>query len=201
MKRSLIFSCLIIACSTASAQNKPTAVNTEEVLKRVADRILVSTSFKFTNKSTGERLTSLQGIKPTPDVVAESPYNKWGYPNGVMMTGLMHMSTLLNDQKYKDYCLHNYRFIFDNLPYFEGIYKNAVSSGGSAPVRTEFAGFFKMGNLDNCGAMAAGLSDVYVQDKRQDYCEYLDRAGNYILNEQIAVRSQGRKRYGRMTCT
>jgi unsaturated rhamnogalacturonyl hydrolase len=187
MKKSLIITYLVIAWLSAGAQNKPVAVNTEDILRKVADRIVANTSFKFINKGTGEQMTSLQGNKPTPDVVAESSYNKWGYPNGVMMTGLMHMSVLLKDQKYQDYCLRNYRFIFDNLPYFEGIYNKALSSNKSAPVRTEFAGLFKMGNLDNCGAMAAGLCDVYDQDRRQDYRAYLDRAGHYVLNEQMRL--------------
>ena len=57
----------------------------------------------------------------------------------------------------------------------------------TSPVRTEFSDLFRMGNLDNCGAMAAGLSDVYALDARKDYRAYLDRAGDYILHKQIRL--------------
>ena len=163
-------------------------VNTESVLRRVADKILSSTSFQFINKNTGEKYDEVKGLKPTSAVQAESPYNKWGYPNGVMMTGLMHLADVLQDKQYADYCRHNYRFIFDNLPYFETLFKDSVlTSTATPPVRTEYASLFRMGNLDNCGAMAAGLSDVYALDGRKDYRAYLDRTGDYILNKQMRL--------------
>jgi rhamnogalacturonyl hydrolase YesR len=41
-----------------------------------------------------------------------------------------------------------------------------------------------MSNLDACGAMAAGLADVYATDAKKDFRSYLDRAGDYILHKQ-----------------
>ncbi len=177
---------LIIACQVTQAQVSLEPVNTEAVIRRVADRILSTTSFKYINKSTGEKFDSVSGMKPTPEIAAESPYNKWGYPNGVMMTGLMHMANVLQDKKYADYCSRNYRFIFNDLPFFEKLYNNTASNSTSS-VRTEFSDLFRMGNLDNCGAMAAGLSDVYALDARKDYRAYLERAGDYILHKQMRL--------------
>jgi unsaturated rhamnogalacturonyl hydrolase len=177
---------LIIACQDMKAQASQEPVNTEAVIRRVADRILSTTSFKYINKSTGEKFDSVSGMKPVPEIAAESPYNKWGYPNGVMMTGLMHMADVLQDKKYADYCRRNYRFIFNDLPFFEKLYNNTASNKTSS-VRTEFSDLFRMGNLDNCGAMAAGLSDVYALDARKDYRAYLDRAGDYILHKQMRL--------------
>lgn len=187
MKLFVLFFSLIV-CNLAGAQTQQANVNTEEVIRRVADHVLSATSFKFINRNSGDKFESVKGLKPTLAVVAESPYNKWGYPNGVMMTGLMHMADVLKDQKYADYCRRNYRLIFDNLPYFETIYKDSVAtSKDSRQMRAEYSGLFRMGNLDNCGAMAAGLSDVYAFDARKDYRAYLDRAGNYILNQQVRL--------------
>ena len=116
----------LAVCDFAPAQAQQPSVNTEEVLRRVADKILYTTTFQFVNTRSGEKYESVKGLQPTLAVQAESPYNRWGYPNGVMMTGLMHMSDILQEQKYADYCRHNYRFIFDNLPYFESLYKDSV---------------------------------------------------------------------------
>ena len=128
MKRFLLPALLIIACQVTQAQTSQAPVNTEAVIRRVADRILSVTSFKYINKNTGEKFDSVSGLKPVPEIAAESPYNTWGYPNGVMMTGLMHMADVLQDKKYADYCRHNYRFIFNDLPFFEKLYKDAASS-------------------------------------------------------------------------
>lgn len=162
------------------------SINTEEVIRRVADRVLAVTSFKYVNKNTNEKFDAVTGLKPTPEIVAESEYNRWGYPNGVMMKGLMHMSDVLQDKKYAEYCSNNYKFIFNDLPFFEKLYNNAalVKTGR---VRTEFSGLFRMSKLDDCGAMAAGLSDVYLLDSRKDYRKYLERAGDYILNKQLRL--------------
>lgn len=188
MKCGRVFILLLAVCNFLSAQSQQNPVNTEEVLRRVADKILATTSFRFINSRTGEKFESVKGLKQTLSVQAESPYNKWGYPNGVMMTGLMQMSNTLQEQKYADYCRRNYRLIFDNLPYFETLYNDSViTSKDGRSVRAEYAGLFRMGNLDNCGAMAAGLSDVYALDARKDYRAYLDKAGDYILNKQVRL--------------
>lgn len=185
MKKFIFPIIFIMACQTFFGQTAQ-QVNTEEIIRRVADKVLASTSFKYINKNTNEKFDALTGINPVPEIAAESEYNRWGYPNGVMMTGLMHMSDVLKDKKYAAYCNHNYQFIFNDLPFFEKLYNNAATADAGR-VRTEFSGLFRMSKLDDCGAMAAGLGDVYVLDSRQDYRKYLDRAGDYILNKQLRL--------------
>ncbi|WNH13059.1 glycoside hydrolase family 88/105 protein [Thalassobellus suaedae] len=186
MKRFILPLTLLITCQVIKAQNSQESIDTEEVIRRVADRIVASTSFKFINKNTKEKFDAVSKLKPMPEIAAESDYNRWGYPNGVMMTGLIHMADILQDKKYADYCRNNYQFIFNDLLYFEKLYKDAVSAD-ERRVRTEFSGLFRMAKLDDCGAMAAGLSDVYLLDSRKDYRAYLDRAGDYILNKQMRL--------------
>jgi len=186
MKKIILSLILIMACQVIIAQTSQETVNTEEVIRRVADRVLSVTSFKFINKNTNEKFDDIGKLKPMPEIAAESDYNRWGYPNGVMMTGLMHMSNILQDKKYADYCRKNYQFIFNDLPYFEKLYNNAISADAGR-VRTEFSGLFRMAKLDDCGAMAAGLSDVYLSDSRKDYRAYLEQTGDYILNKQMRL--------------
>lgn len=46
---------------------------------------------------------------------------------------------------------------------------------------------FAMNELDACGAMAAGLADVNMTEKRADYMAYLKRAADYISTKQVRL--------------
>lgn len=154
--------------------------NTEAVVRKVADNIIANTSFKFVNTKTNETYTSTKGLASSPDIKVASKYNKWMYVNGVLTIGMMQMADILQDKKYADYSRQNFEFIFSNIGYFETLYKAKTP-------KTEFGGFFSMGNLDACGAMAAGLSDVNALANNADYKAYLDRAANYISNKQLRL--------------
>jgi uncharacterized protein YyaL (SSP411 family) len=169
MKR-LIF--LLFLPAALSAQT-----NTEEVVRRVADNIIRSTTFQFVNNKTGEKFTSTKGKDTTNNVKAESKFNKWQYVNGVLTVGMVRLSNVLNDPRYAGYSRKNFSFIFDNLDYFKKIF-----DGGANP---EYRPVFRIGSLDDCGSMSAGLIDVYAFDKRKDYLDYLQRVGDYIINTQV----------------
>ena len=150
----------------------------EEILRKVAGNIMQSTSFQFVHGKTGEKFASTKGRDTSVQVRAESRFNKWQYVNGVLTVGMLRLSEVLKDPVYSDYSRKNFSFIFDNLDYFKKIY-----TGGSQSV--EYRPVFRMGSLDDCGSMAAGLLDVYTFDKRADYLEYLKRVGDYIINQQV----------------
>lgn len=154
--------------------------STEAALRKVADHVIATTSFQLVNGKTGEKYASATGLAPSPDVKADSRYNKWMYPNGVLAVGMVETASVLKDATYSDYARKNYRFIFDNIGYF----RNAYEAGDR---RVEFGAFFRMGALDDCGSMAAGLMDVYSFDHRDDYMAYLKRAADYILNRQLKL--------------
>lgn len=150
----------------------------EIIVKRVADHILETTSFRFVNSRTGEKFESTKGLAPSPDVKADSRYNRWAYVNGVLAVGMMQTATVVKDARYSDYSRRNYQFIFSNLDYFKKQY-----DAGTAKV--EFRPVLKIGSLDDCGAMAAGLLDAYTFDKDPAYLSYLQRVGDYILHQQV----------------
>lgn len=178
MKLLAVYS-LAVCClsATALAQPKPTTAETETILRKVADNIIRSTSFQFVNSKTGETFTSTKGRDTSINVKAESKFNKWQYVNGVLAVGMVRMSEVLNDKTYSDYPRRNFNFIFDNLDYFRKQYDAGTTSVEYRPV-------FRMGSLDDCGSMAAGLLDVYAFDKRPDFLAYLNRVGNHIINVQ-----------------
>jgi unsaturated rhamnogalacturonyl hydrolase len=160
-----------------TAQEK---IDIEATVRKVADNILQSTAFRFANNKTNEKFESTKDLLPSVDVKAESKFNKWMYVNGVLTTGMMHLSDVLQDTKYADYSKKNFSFIFSNLDYF----KKQFDAGATG---IEYRPVFRIGSLDDVGAMAAGLTDVYNQDKRPEYREYLERAADYIMTKQVRL--------------
>lgn len=166
---------LLFFYSVAGAQTRPT---TEDIIRSVADNIIQTTTFRFVNNKTNEKFAVTKGKDTSVNVKAESKFNKWQYVNGVLTVGMMRMSSVLGDQKYADYSTKNFHFIFDNLDYF----KRQFDAGATS---VEYRPVFRIGSLDDCGAMSAGLLDVYAIDKRADYLDYLNRVGDYIINKQV----------------
>lgn len=160
---------------TAQTSNTP-----EELVRRVADNVIKTTGFRFVNSKTGQTMESTKGIDTSVNVKAESKFNKWMYVNGVLTVGMLRTSSVLSDNKYAAYSRRNFDFIFSNLDYFKKQY-DAGTKG------VEFAPVFRIGSLDDCGSMAAGLLDVYAFDKRKDYLDYLERVGDYIINKQVKL--------------
>ena len=172
MKRILLPFMMIAQTAFAQPKESP-----EDVVKRVADHILQTTSFRFTNSQTGKSYESTVGLDTSSAVKADSRFNKWLYVNGVLTVGMLRISTVLHEQQYADYSRKNFHFIFDNLPYFKKLF--------DAGTPTEYRPVFRIGSLDDCGSMAAGLLDVYNIDPQKDYLDYLKRVGDYIMNKQV----------------
>ncbi|HWB90598.1 MAG TPA: alginate lyase family protein, partial [Puia sp.] len=157
---------------------QPVTPNPGELVRRVADNILSTTTYRFVNTKTNETYTATKGLAPSPDIKAQSKFNKWQYVNGVLAVGMMQTAAVLHDAKYSDYARKNYEFIFDNLDYFKKQYDAGATSVEWRPV-------LHIGSLDDCGSMAAGLLDVYATDKKPVYMDYLQRVGDYIRHKQV----------------
>ena len=175
-----IFLLLLLINCTSIAFGQTQTGNTEATIRLVADRIIQNTSFKFIDPKTGRKYDSVKSTDTTSGIKADSKYNRWDYVNGVITVGMMQTAKVLNDSKYSDYSQRNFDFIFGNIDYFEKQY-NAKAAG------TEFSNLFRMGSLDDCGAISAGLADVYVLAPKKVYRAYLDKAANYISNVQLRL--------------
>ena len=178
--RGIAVSAIFTFATLLSSASRAQSTNTEEVLRRVADRIINTTSFEFVNAKTGQKYKSTKDLPPTADIHAESRYNRWEYVNGVITTGMMQTAEALNDKKYADYSVHNYSFIFDNAPFFEEQYKAKTP-------HSEYLSLFRMDRLDDVGAMAAGLCEVDAIAHRADFKTYIDKAANYISKQQLRL--------------
>jgi len=169
-----IFSLLLLPVITGAQTKTPS----EDIVRRIADNIVRTTSFTFVNNKSGEKFESPKGKDTTSNVRAESGFNKWQYVNGVLSVGMLRIADVLHDDKYSAYSRKNFDFIFSNLDYFKKIF-----DGGNNSV--EYRPVFRIGSLDDCGSMSAGLLDVYQFDKRKDYMDYLNRVSDYILTKQV----------------
>src|SRR5215510_5926783 len=99
MKRILLLLLAVLPC-IVFAQTNPSP---EDIIRRVADNIIQTTSFQFINSKTNEKFTSTKGKDTSVNVKAESKFNKWQYVNGVLTVGMLRTSSVLNDPKYLDY--------------------------------------------------------------------------------------------------
>ena len=176
MKRTtflFLASMMIIPVCKAQQNSEP-----EAIVRKVADNIIQSTTFRFINNKTGATFESTKGQDTSINVKAESKFNKWQYVNGVLTVGMLRLSDVLKDNKYAAYSRKNFDFIFNNLDYF----KRQFDAGTQ---QVEYRPVFRIGSLDDCGSMSAGLLDVYAFDKRKDYLDYLERVGDHIINKQV----------------
>src|ERR1700712_4913564 len=113
MKNNSIKSILLLLLVSYTSLSFGQAINSEELVRRVADHVIEHTSFKFVNSKTGEKYDSTKGLASGGNIKAESTYNKWAYVNGVLTIGMMQTADVLNDKKYADYSLRNADFIFN----------------------------------------------------------------------------------------
>lgn len=173
MNKLILILVLMLTGQAVSAQTS----QTEKVVCQVANQVMENTSFLIKDIKTGKTYPSTGKLDYSPDIRVESPYNQWEYWNGVLGIAMLQLGNTLNDQKYIDYSKKNFNFIFDNVQYFEKQFKDNVRGAS-------WYQYFRMNKLDDCGAMAASLADVYEIDPQQRYMDYLQRAGDYIQKRQ-----------------
>ncbi|HEY4290446.1 MAG TPA: glycoside hydrolase family 88 protein [Puia sp.] len=178
IKQKFLYSSVIVLFNLscfifqASAQSE----SIESVVQRVADNIVGNTSYQFLDTKTKEVYTSVDKFPSGADIKAKSTYNKWEYANGVLLIGMLQAAKEFDKKEYAEYARKNFDFVFRNAGYFKEKY--------ALDPKTEWAAFFRMGALDDCGAMAAALADVNEQEKNKQYRAYLEKVGDYILNKQ-----------------
>ena len=154
-----------------------TAQTALEITEKVADNVLQNTSFRLIDKKSGQKFSSIKNIPYNQSISVESASNEWYYMNGVINIGMLKLAEQTHTRKYSDYSLRNFDFIFSTLPFFRKQYDEKVPE-------SSFFQFFRLGKLDDCGAMSAALADVNMLAHKQEYQDYLERAAIYITTRQ-----------------
>lgn len=184
ISRKVAFTVVLSVCFLFSNAQNLELKKVEETVRKVADRIVANNAFKFINRKTGEKYNSTKNLALSSDIKSESIYSTWQYANGVIQMGMLELSKSLADKKYSNYVKSNYEFLFDNMGYFERLYKEKGESEWHNRV------LILMNSLDACGALSAGLVDHNVLSPRKDYQSYLEKAANYVSNGQQRLQDK-----------
>jgi len=164
---------------------------TTKKTRMVADSVLKNATFRFVDHG-GVRYSSA-AAEDSVQLATESPYNDWRYWNGVIDIGMLKLGDVLHDTSYQNFVIRSIEFDFDNSKYFEGRYD------GQDKWSYPFGQKIVMQELDDYGAMGAGLIEIYSRDPQTRYLAYIDSAADYLetkqgrLGDRTLVRSFPRK--------
>ena len=150
--------------------------STTSLVKKVAELILNENTPGIKVVESGEIVNDFTKLPNEGSLALASRYRDWYYWNGVLNKAMLELYEQFNDEKYKDYSIGNYQFIFDNYELLKDL--NAQHR------LREVSQLFEMGLLDHCGALAFGLTEVYPLDKREDYFDYLNQVADFMLNRE-----------------
>lgn len=182
MKLNKVISCSLIflSVSTMHAQNKMTA---EEAARKIADRIVSSTTYLFENKKTGETYKTVKGIPLSKDVQVSSKYNNWHYTNGVTNIALLELADKLKDKKYEEYVLKNMNFVFNegNYDYFKKLYDQTLAEKGWKAVRdVNWCMLYRGKRLDDNGPMGASLIELQERHPNDAFLKYINQTADHL---------------------
>jgi unsaturated rhamnogalacturonyl hydrolase len=158
----------------------PILMNAQEdeiILRKVADNVLKNDAFQFEGIFNKQVYNSAKDIPDSVLVKVKSGYAGWYYVNGVLNMAMIDLADFVHDEKYSNHALQHITFAFDNYKYFE----NRKNPKDKKP---PYVQIFKMGKLDDCGAMGASVIEVYKKNPKPEFKAYIDKAANYISNVQ-----------------
>jgi rhamnogalacturonyl hydrolase YesR len=178
-KLFVIFTVLISSEFGLCAQN-PVA---ELTARKIADRILQSTTYTFQNKKTGEIYTSLKNVPLTQDMTVQSVYNQWHYTNGVTNIAMMELAQKSGKKEYEEFVLKNMNFVFNegNLDYFRQLYDQAKEKSGWMGVRNvSWHMIFRGKRLDDNGPMGASLIEIQKKYPSDTFLAYINETADHL---------------------
>jgi len=168
---------LIPTCLAAQSINSDV-----KIVESIAENIMNQTAYDFIDPSTNNIMKNIDDNNYIPGARIRSTYNRWHYWNGVINIAFMKLSDYFDNGEYKDYVYDNYEFAFDNYDFFEKQYDKDKN-----PWRQPLGLMVRTAELDDCGAMESGLIEVYRNNKKEEYKDYIDKAAHHMLNEQERV--------------
>jgi unsaturated rhamnogalacturonyl hydrolase len=156
----------------------PSPVEIKATLDRVYDYFVKSTPYKVVDTATGAEITDFTRPIKTAGV---PEFNDWDYPIGVALAGMLHVSDATGDQRYRDYTLKNFDFIFDHADYFR---RQAMEFG---PQNRGLKRLVQFTALDDCGAIGAALVKASAYKKDARYRTVIDAVADYISHKQMRL--------------
>ena len=188
MRNLLFIATIFLFCQPVLAQQTANSINDEEVIRRVADKIIQEAVFEFQGVGNDKTYKTSAEVPDTAKVRLKSGYASWGYTNGVLNMAMLNLGAHLKDEKYTNYTQRQLAFAFDNYKVFETRYLKAAAGNPNPSLQLRrsfpFNSLFIIKELDDCGAMGASLLDTYQLVKREDYLAHINRTANHITSIQ-----------------
>ncbi len=198
---ALCISCFLFFLSYTYSQEGGKVVKgreeTQQVLEKIADRIISETSYLFIDKETGKTYKSTKGLPEKASLKVESRYNDWHYTNGVLNFGMYELGDLLGKKEYNQFVDKNFDFVFNqgNLDYFRKLYDEERKKDWRSVQKLNWYMFFRMVRLDDCGTMGASLIDVYQRDMQSAYRDYIDKVAHHLMTTEPRLKDNTICRY------
>ena len=167
---------VLLAFAVSFAQ---TMDNDEIIIRKIADNVLAKTTFWYDAVGSEDTYNSIADIPEGVEVRFHDHYTEWGYLMGVMNMAMIDLGKQLNDEKYTNYPVNHVANGFNSYQYFQDRFKN-----DRPHYRWPYGQFWTMGALDDCGAMAASVIEVYQIEKKKEYKTYIDKTADFIKNKQ-----------------
>jgi len=188
-----------ILSSTIAQQNKiyDYRKSTQDILTKIADRILSETTYKFIDEETGKTYESTKGLTPKLSIKVESKYNKWHYTNGVLNIAMNELGDLFGNQKYNSFVDKNFEFVFSdgNLDFFNVLYDEQKKKDWYSVRQVNWHMYYRMVRLDDCGVIGASLIETFQKDPIDEYKNYINLVAKHILKTEPRLEDGTISRY------
>lgn len=151
----------------------------ETIIRKIAGYILENTESGFVNAKNGDMYKSTPEIPPDAEVTLLNTLSEWQYANGVLNIAMVDLADFLGEEKYFDYAARQIAFGMDNYRFFQERLKSD-QPGSTYP----FWQLWTMSELDDCGAMGAGMIEICRKIRRDDYLGYINKTAKHITAGQ-----------------
>lgn len=158
----------------------PTEAEIKAKLDSVLDYFLRSSRYEVIDIATGQPITDLT-IPVKNAGIDNGEFVDWTYTMGVVHSGMLHMTDVTGDPRFRAYTLKDFDFIFDHLGYFE---RQAKLFG---PQPRGYRRLIDMRELDDCGSIGAALITAYSLKEDPRYRAAIDKADDHISHKQLRL--------------
>ena len=188
---------LIPALCAQQAKVQQGREETQQVLEKIADRILSETTYQFIDTETNKTYKSTKGLPLKTSVKVESRYNDWHYTNGVLNFAMNELGTLLDKKEYNQFVDKNFDFVFNHgdMDYFKKLYDEELKTDWYSVRKVNWHMIYRMIRLDDCGTIGASLIEVYEKDLQEAYKKYIDEVAGHVLKTEPRLADNTISRY------
>lgn len=152
-------------------------------IDRIFNHLLNTCVLEVVDKNTGEKILPDSELTRNADVDGRlGRYNRWDYPNGVVMNGMILLHEITGDSGYILYNVRLFDFLFDYEPYFRKLMKEKNYRGHA------FRRMIEIRALDHCGAIGSALIRTYEKHNDPRYKGYIDTIANHITHKQFRFK-------------